>query len=65
MLDVSHVLIVLQYACDGDRVEYPLAHNFYHHSNTHDLDQDGFEDLYHQDFIHVISWVACRKLAHH
>ena len=39
--------------------------DFYHHSNTHDLDQDGFEDLYCQDFIHAISCVACCKLAHH
>ena len=39
--------------------------DFYRHSNTHDLDQDRFEDLYHQDFIHAISRVACRKLACH
>ena len=39
--------------------------DFYHHSNTHDLDQDGFEDLYHHNFIHAISRVACRKLARH
>ena len=39
--------------------------DFYHCSNTHDLDQDRFEDLYHHDFIHAISQVACRKLAHH
>ena len=39
--------------------------DFYRHSNTHDLDQDGFEDLYHCDFIHVISRVARRKLASH
>ena len=31
----------------------------------HDPDKDGFEDLYRQDFIHAISWVACCKLAHH
>ena len=40
-------------------------HDFYHRSNTHDLDQDGFEDLYHCDFIHAISQVARRKLACH
>ena len=28
-------------------------------------DQDGFEDLYRRDFIHMISRVACRKLARH
>ena len=39
--------------------------DFYCHSNTHDPDQDGFEDLYRHDFIHVISHVAHRKLAHH
>ena len=39
--------------------------DFYCRSNTHDPDQDGFEDLYHRDFIHAISRVACRKLAHH
>ena len=39
--------------------------DFYHRSNTHDLDQDRFEDLYRRDFIHAISWVARRKLAHH
>ena len=39
--------------------------DFYHCSNTHDPDQDGFEDLYRQDFIHAISRVACRKLAWH
>ena len=38
---------------------------FYRRSNTHDPDQDGFEDLYRCDFIHAISRVACRKLAHH
>ena len=39
--------------------------DFYRRSNTHDPDQDGFEDLYHGDFIHAISCVACRKLARH
>ena len=39
--------------------------DFYRHSNTHDLDQDGFEDLYRWDFIHAISRMARRKLAHH
>ena len=39
--------------------------DFYRRSNTHDLDQDGFEDLYSCDFIHAISHVARRKLAHH
>ena len=39
--------------------------DFYRRSNTHDLDQDGFEDLYHCDFIHAISRMACRKLARH
>ena len=39
--------------------------DFYRHSNTHDPDQDGFEDLYRQDFIHAISRVACCKLARH
>ena len=39
--------------------------DFYRHSNTHDPDQDGFEDLYHWDFIHAISRVARRKLARH
>ena len=37
--------------------------DFYRRSNTHDLDQDGFEDLYHHDFIHAISRVARRKLS--
>ena len=54
-----------QYACDEDGVEYPSAHEFYCHSNTHNPDQDGFEDLYRRDFIHAISRVACRKLARH
>ena len=39
--------------------------DFYRCSNTHDLDQDGFEDLYRCDFIHAISRVACHKLARH
>ena len=39
--------------------------DFYHHSNTHDPNQDGFEDLYRRDFIHAISRVVCRKLACH
>ena len=39
--------------------------DFYHCSNTHNPDQDGFEDLYHRDFIHAISRVACQKLARH
>ena len=39
--------------------------DFYCCSNTHDPDQNGFEDLYHRDFIHAISCVACRKLACH
>ena len=39
--------------------------DFYHRSNTHDPDQDGFEDLYRRDFIHVISHVARRKLSRH
>ena len=37
--------------------------DFYCRSNTHDPDQDGFEDLYCRDFIHAISRVARRKLA--
>ena len=39
--------------------------DFYRRSNTHDPDQDGFEDLYCRDFIHAISCVAHRKLARH
>ena len=39
--------------------------DFYRHSNTHDPDQDGFEDLYRHDFIHAISRIARRKLARH
>ena len=46
-------------------MEYLSAHEFYHCSNTHDPDEDGFEDLYCWDFIHAISWVAHCKLAHH
>ena len=44
---------------------YPSANDFYLCSNTHDLDQDGFEDLYRADFIHAISHVARRKLCRH
>ena len=65
MLDFACVLIVTQYARDEDGVEYPLAHDFYCRSNTHDPDQDGFEDLYRHDFIHAISQVVHHKLAHH
>ena len=39
--------------------------DFYRHSNTHNPDQDRFEDLYHCDFIHAISHVARCKLARH
>ena len=39
--------------------------DFYCRSNTHDPDQDGFEDLYRCDFIHTISRVARCKLARH
>ena len=39
--------------------------DFYRCSNTHDPDQDGFEDLYCWDFIHAISQVARCKLARH
>ena len=39
--------------------------DFYRRSNTHDPDQDGFEDLYRRDFIHAISRIARRKLSHH
>ena len=46
-------------------MEYPLAHEFYRHSNMHDPDKDRFKDLYHWDFIHTISWVACCKLVRH
>lgn len=46
-------------------MEYPSTHDFFRRSNTHDLDQDGFQDLYHRDFIHALSHVARRKLACH
>ena len=46
-------------------MEYPSAHDFYHQSNMHDLDQDGFHDLYRQDFIYALSQVACCKLSQH
>ena len=39
--------------------------DFYRCSNTHDPDQDGFEDLYRHDFIHAISRVARCKLSRH
>ena len=39
--------------------------DFYRCSNTHDPDQDRFEDLYRCDFIHAISQVARHKLARH
>ena len=39
--------------------------DFYCRSNTHDPDQDGFEDLYRHDFIHAISHVARCKLSRH
>ena len=39
--------------------------DFYRCSNTHNPDQDRFEDLYRQDFIHAISRVAHHKLACH
>ena len=39
--------------------------DFYRCSNTHDPDQDGFEDLFHHDFIHAISRVARCKLSRH
>ena len=40
--------------------------DFYRRSNTHDPDQDGFEDLYRHDFIHAISRVArCKLSCHH
>ena len=54
-----------QYAHNEDGVEYPSAHKFYCHSNTHNPDKDRFEDLYCWDFVHAISWVARRRLAHH
>ena len=46
-------------------MEYPSAHDFCRCSNTHNPDQDGFEDLYCRDFIHAISRVAHHKLARH
>ena len=39
--------------------------DFYRRSNTHDPDQDGFEDLYCRDFIHAMSRMARHKLARH
>ena len=39
--------------------------DFYRRSNTHNPDQDGFEDLFRRDFIHAISRVAHRKLSRH
>ena len=46
-------------------MEYPSTHDFYCRSNTHDLDQDGFHNLYRHDFIHALSRVAQRKLSRH
>ena len=46
-------------------MEYPSAHDFYCHSNTHDPNQDGFHDLYQRDFIHALSQVAQHKLSCH
>ena len=46
-------------------MEYPSAHDFYCHSNTHDPNQDGFHDLYWRDFIHALSQVAQHKLSCH
>ena len=65
VLIVTCVLTPSQYTHDKDGVEYPSTHEFYHRSNTHNPNEDGFEDLYHRDFIHAISQVACCKLAHH
>ena len=65
VLIVPRILTTLQYARDEDGVKYPSAHDFYRWSNMHDPNQDGFEDLYHHDFIHAISRVARRKLVHH
>ena len=62
---IVHLLILVQYARDEEGREYPPANDFYRCSNTHDPDQDGFEDLFHWDFIHAISRVARRKLSHH
>ena len=39
--------------------------DFFCRSNTHNPDQDGFEDLYRRDFIHAISQVARHKLSRH
>ena len=39
--------------------------DFYRRSNTHDPDQDGFENLYCRDFIHAISRMARHKLSCH
>ena len=39
--------------------------DFYRRSNTHDPDQEGFEDLCRWDFIHTISQVVRRKLSRH
>ena len=62
---VVHVLTLSQYARDEEGREYPPANDFYRRSNTHDPDQDGFEDLYRRDFIHAISRAARRKLSRH
>ena len=56
---------IIQYARDEDGVECPSAHEFFSRSNTHDLDQDGFQDLYRWDFVHALSWVAHRKSGRH
>ena len=56
---------MFHYAHDENGVEYPSTADFHRRSNTHDPDQDGFEDLYRRDFIHTISWVARHKLACH
>ena len=53
------------YAHDEEGREYPPANDFYHRSNMHDPDQDGFEDLFRRDFIHAISRVARHKLSRH
>ena len=62
---ITRVLTWFQYAHDEEGREYPPANDFYRRSNTHDPDQDGFEDLYRRDFIHAISCVAHRKLSRH
>ena len=46
-------------------MEYPSAHDFFSWSNTYDPDQDGFPNLYCQDFIHALSQVVRHKLARH